>query len=245
VDLIASSPELSIVLPAYEEAENLRILLPALKESAQMLAPRCEILVVDATHPRDATPQVCADHGVNYVPRRGGDCYGHAVRTGIADSRGSRVCFMDADGSHNPRFLPALWNKREEADLLIASRYMPGGKTENPAILIFMSLMVNVVFRLVLRLPCRDVSNSFRMYRGDDLRALSLECDNFDIVEEILVLLCCKHPGYRIHEVPSTFEERKAGKTKRRLVAFAFSYLAVLWRLWRLRRRVVNRGEQR
>jgi len=244
VDLIASSPELSIVLPAYEEAENLRILLPALKEAAKILTPRCEILVVDTAHPRDATPQVCADTGVKYVPRRGGDCYGHAVRTGIADSRGSRVFLMDADGSHNPGILPALWMKREEADLIIASRYMPGGKTENPAILIFMSLMVNVVFRVVLRLPCRDVSNSFRLYRGEDLRALRPECDNFDIVEEILVLLSCEHPGYRIHEVPSTFEERKAGKTKRRLVAFAFSYLAVLWRLWRLRRRVVKGRKQ-
>jgi dolichol-phosphate mannosyltransferase len=233
--------ELSVVLPAYEEAENLRNLLPALKASAGAITASYEILVVDTATPRDATPEVCADIGVTYVPREGGDYYGHAVRTGIARSRGQYVVLMDADGSHSPTFLPKLWSPRESADVVIASRYMPGGKTENPAILIFMSLMVNVVFRTVLGLNCRDVSNSFRLYRGDDLRALRLSCNNFDIVEEILVLLSFTHPGYRIHEVPFTFEERKAGKTKRKLVAFALSYFAVLWRLYRLRRKAEAR----
>jgi len=235
--LKAESLELSIVLPAYEEAENLRLLLPALKAVAAALTPSHEILVVDASQPRDATPEVCAEHGVTYLPRRGGDYYGHAVRTGIADSRGRSVILMDADGSHNPTFLPQLWAHRETSDLVIASRYMPGGKTENPAILIFMSLVVNVVFRIVLGLRCFDVSNSFRLYRGDDVRALTLSCNNFDIVEEILVLLSFTHTHYRIQEVPFTFEERKAGKTKRKLLTFAMSYLAVLGRLYALRRR--------
>ncbi len=233
--------ELSIVLPAYEEADNLRMLLPVLREAVQTLTPSYEILVVDTAQPRDATPQVCADASVTYLPRRGGDYYGHAVRTGIASSRGRFVILMDADGSHNPTFTRELWAQRDSSDLVIASRYMAGGKTENPAILIFMSLVVNVVFRLVLGLRCFDVSNSFRLYRGDDLRALQLSCDNFDIVEEILVLLSFTHPGYRIHEVPFTFEERKAGKTKRKLFAFAISYLAVLWRLYKLRRKVETR----
>jgi dolichol-phosphate mannosyltransferase len=238
VDLIPDAPELSIVLPAYEEADNLRALLPVLKNVAHGLTPSHEILIVDTSSPRDASPQVCAEAGVKYVPRRGGDCYGHAVRTGIEESAGRFVLLMDADGSHNPSFLPGLWEKRNEADLVIASRYMPGGKTENPALLIFMSLMVNVIFRLTLGLRCRDVSNSFRLYQGNDLRALRLSCDNFDIVEEILVLLSCEHPGYRICEVPITFEERKAGKTKRKLVTFALSYLAVLWRLRRLKSQI-------
>jgi len=233
----SDAPELSIVLPAYEEAENLRTLLPALKNLAASLAPSFEILVVDTSEPHDGSPEICSEIGVDYLPRRGGDSYGHAVRTGIADSRGTFVLLMDADGSHNPAFIPRLWEKRHAADLVIGSRYMAGGKTENPAILIFLSLMVNVVFRFVLGLRCRDVSNSFRLYHGDHLRGLRLACDNFDIVEEILVLLSCVHPGYRIQEVPITFEERKAGKTKRRLLAFAFSYLSVLHRLWRLRKK--------
>lgn len=236
---MSSEPiDLSIVMPAYEEAENLKALLPKLKAAACALTPHYEILVVDTREPRDETPAVCEQAGVRYIPREGGDYYGHAVRTGIAQANGPHVVLMDADGSHDPGFIAQLWAQRETSDLVIASRYMPGGKTENPAILIFMSLMVNVVFRLVLGLRCRDVSNSFRLYRGQDLKVLELTCNNFDIVEEILVLLSFTHRDYRITEIPFTFEERKAGKTKRKLFAFAVSYVAVLWRLYQLRRRV-------
>jgi dolichol-phosphate mannosyltransferase len=132
--------------------------------------------------------------------------------------------------------VPRLWEQRLDADLVIASRYVAGGKTENPAVLILMSLMVNVVFRLVLGLKCYDVSNSFRLYRGDDFRALRLKCNHFDIVEEILVKLITPHPGYRVKEVAFLFEKRKAGKTKRNLFTFALGYGITLLRMMKLRR---------
>ena len=237
--------ELSIVLPAYEEGENLENLLPKLQEVAKRIVGSHEILVVDTERPRDATPEVCARHGVRYVPREGGAMYGNAVVTGIAKSRGRRVLFMDADGSHNPEFIPELWRWREDYDLVIASRYAPGGKTENPWILILMSQVVNVVFRLALGLRCLDVSNSFRLYRGEDLRKLRLECQHFDIVEEILVKLVFSRENYRLKEVPSTFEKRKAGKTKRQLMAFALGYLGTLRRLRSLKRKVAVSSAKR
>jgi dolichol-phosphate mannosyltransferase len=227
--------ELSVVLPAYEEAESLRQILPALKELVGRLTPRFEVLVVDTREPRDDTPQLCQQLGVTCVPRRGGDLYGDAVRTGLATAQGDWIAMMDADGSHNPHALAALWQHRLNYDLVVASRYVRGGQTENPAILIFMSHMVNIVFRLALRLRCYDVSNSFRLYRGADVRALHLECDHFDVVEEILVKLADSRPNFRIKEVPFTFEKRKAGKTKRRLVTFILGYLGTLGRLWRLK----------
>ncbi len=231
-------PELSVVLPAYREADNLRQMLPILNEVARSLTPRYEIMVIDAEQPLDDTPAICRDAGAVYVPRHGGASYGHAIRTALAVVKGRHVIFMDADGSHNPRFLPQLWAERERADLVIASRYVRGGKTENPAVLIFLSLMVNVVFRVVLGLKCYDVSNSFRLYQGDALRRLQLKCDNFDIIEEILIKLSSSQPGYRIKEVPFTFERRKAGTTKRQLLAFAIGYLGTLLRLSRFKRQV-------
>jgi dolichol-phosphate mannosyltransferase len=228
--------DLSIVLPAYQEADNLRRLLPVLHEVARSLTSRYEIVVVDTEQALDDTPTVCRENGVVYAPRRGGSLYGHAIRTALEVARGRHVAFLDADGSHNPRFLPQLWAERDGADLVIASRYIRGGKTENPAVLILMSLIVNVVFRIVLGLKCYDVSNSFRLYQGDALRQLRLECDNFDIIEEILIKLSASHPGFRIKEVPFTFEKRKAGTTKRRLLSFALGYVATLARLWRFKR---------
>ena len=233
-----ASPELSVVLPAYQEADSLRQVLPVLREVARSLTRSCEIIVIDTEQPLDDTASICRELGVTCVPRRGGTLYGHAIRTALQVAHGNYVIFMDADGSHNPRFLPQLWAERERADLVIASRYVRGGKTENPAVLILMILMVNVVFRLVLGLQCYDVSNSFRLYRGDPLRRLELECSNFDIVEEILIKLSYSQPDYHIKEVPFTFEKRKAGATKRQLVAFAIGYLATLARLAKFRRQM-------
>jgi dolichol-phosphate mannosyltransferase len=224
-----------VALPAYEEAANLEMLLPLLRQSADSLGVTWEILVIDTEQPRDQTPEVCRQNGVRYVPRQQGPLYGHAIRTALRQAKGKWVIFMDADGSHNPGFLPSLWEHRDNADLVIASRYIQGGKTENPAALIFMSLMVNVAFRMALGLKCYDVSNSFRLYRGDDLRALTLKCNNFDIVEEILVKLAMARPGYRIKEVPFVFEKRKAGKTKRNLLIFALGYITTLLRLMKMK----------
>jgi dolichol-phosphate mannosyltransferase len=86
------------------------------------------------------------------------------------------------------------------------------------------------------KLSRNDLSNSFRLYRGDALRSLSLECRNFDILEEILLKLSLRHAGFSILEIPFTFKKRKAGRTKRDLVAFMFSYLGTLRRLRRLRK---------
>lgn len=231
-----ASPELSIVLPAYEEAANLAVLLPKLHTVAQTLASSHEIVVVDTESPRDATPQICQQHNARYVARRGGNLYGHAIRTALMEAQGKYVVFMDADGSHNPVFLPELWQHRSTADLVIASRYVRGGKTENPAVLIFLSLVVNLVFRFVLGLKCYDVSNSFRLYRGDDLRKLQLKCNHFDIVEEILVKLVFARKAYILKEVPIVFEKRKAGQTKRNLFTFAIGYIVTLVRLMKLKR---------
>lgn len=233
--VITAPPQLSIVLPAYEEAPNLERLLPRLHEIVAELAIPYEILVVDTQTPRDESPMVCEKHRVRYVPREGGGLYGHAIRTAVKQAHGDFVILMDADGSHNPTYVPTLWQQRHAADLVIASRYVRGGKTENPAVLIFMSLVVNLIFRFVLGLKCYDVSNSFRLYRGADFRALQLQCDHFDIVEEILVKLITFHPGYRILEIPFVFEKRKAGKTKRNLLTFALGYFVTLVRMVKLK----------
>jgi len=231
----SSQIELSLILPAYEEARNLEILLPALKAALDGEEVNYEVLVIDTERPLDDTPDVCARNGVSYHPRKGGALYSHAVKTGISASAGKWVLFMDADGSHSVSMVAVLWARRHDADLVIASRYVKEGRTENPAILIFLSLVVNAVFRFVLGLKCKDVSNSFRLYEGGELRSLRLECENFDIVEEILIKLSLSKKDFTILEVPFTFGTRQAGKTKRNLLTFAISYLGTLWKLYHLK----------
>jgi dolichol-phosphate mannosyltransferase len=196
------------------------------------LGVEASILVVDAQAPLEGTREVCAGHArVAHLHREGGNTYGDAIRTGFRRAEAEWIVVMDGDGSHHPRYLADLWAARADADLVVASRYVAGGGTENPAFLILMSLMVNVVFRWVLGLPCHDVSNSYRLYRAERVQSLELECDNFDIVEEILAKLIHQVPPCRIKEIPVLFERRKAGESKRNLVAFALGYVFTLGRL--------------
>lgn len=224
--------DLTIVIPAYREAEALSLLLPRLKAQVERLSPNSEILIIDTQTPLDHTREVCREHGVRYVARANGNNYGDAVRTGIAEARGEFLLFMDADGSHNPNQLHLLWDQREASDLVIGSRYVDGGITENPAVLILMSWVVNVTYRLVFGLRVMDVSNSFRLYRAQYLREMPLRCENFDIIQEILIR-APRLGATRIVEVPVTFEKRKAGESKRNLLQFAFTYLTTMLRLMR------------
>ncbi|MDQ6679169.1 MAG: glycosyltransferase [Acidobacteriota bacterium] len=210
-------------------------LLPVLKENAGALTPSHEIIVIDASEPLDNTAEVCQVNGVRHVYRTGGDHYGDAVRTGIAEAQGRWILFMDADGSHNPIHLQRLWAKRESFDIVVGSRYVAGGETENPWILICMSFIVNLTFRMAFHLDCRDVTNSFRLYRGAPLRALTLQSDDFDIIEEILIRIVAGPAQGTVTEVPVVFERRKAGESKRKLMAFAASYLTTLARLRKFR----------
>jgi len=223
--------ELSVVLPAYREEENLRGLLPRLKAALSAITPDHELLVVDSLKPLDATAEACSANGARCVNRKGSDLFGDAVRTGITEARGRFVIFMDADGSHAPEFIGQLYSHRDEADIVIASRYIEGGDTENNPLLIAMSHALNWLYGAVLGIKCRDISNSFKLYRGEQLKALKLYCGNFDIVEEILVKIVRANSATRIKEIPFTFEKRKFGETKRNLAVFMFSFLVTLLRL--------------
>lgn len=221
----------SVVLPAFREDENLRILLPRLKQTLDQLDRGSEVLVVDTHEPLDDTEAVCAAAGVRHLRRGPGNSFGDAVRTGIEHARGERVVFMDADGSHPPEFIPRLLAEEADSDVVIASRYVEGGHTENPRLLIFMSRVVNVCYSLVLNLKCKDVSNSFKLYRADQLRSVALKSENFDIIEELLFKLGRRYPGLRIREVPFSFRRRMFGETKRNLFLFMLSYVFTIVRL--------------
>ncbi len=229
--MTTDAPEVSIVIPAYHEEENLRAIMPRLVAVLRAAGVPYEVLVIDTCEPLDNTREVCGEWGAHYLPRRGSNMFGDAIRTGLAAARGRWILTMDADGSHTPEFVPKLLAHREQADVVIASRYVAGGYTENSAVLVFMSHVVNIVYRIVLGLKCQDVSNNFKLYRTELVQGLHLRCNNFDIVEEILYKLHRRHPALRIVEVPFSFKKRMFGNTKRNLVAFMFSYLITLLRL--------------
>lgn len=139
-------------------------------------------------------------------------------------------------GSHSPEEIGKLLDNCEDYDITIGSRYVKNGKTENNFILILMSWMVNVAYRICLKIKVKDISNSFRLYKACDIKKLKLESNNFDIVEEILIKLCLENKEYRIREVPITFEKRKYGESKRKLGKFILSYINTMRKLMRFRK---------
>lgn len=223
--------DLSVIMPAYLEEENLRIILPRLKSVLTGLKIKYEINVIDTMAPKDNSKEVCLANGVNYRSREKSDFYGDAVRTGIKYAQGQKTIFMDADGSHTPEFIPQLLANGTGFDVVIASRYIAGGMTDNSFALILMSKVVNIVYSKVLNLQCKDVSNSFKLYQSEMLKNLALYSNNFDIVEEILFKLKKQKPDLKIKEIPYTFKERMFGHTKRNLLFFAFSYVYSLLKL--------------
>ncbi|MEI7987262.1 MAG: glycosyltransferase [Armatimonadota bacterium] len=222
---------ISIVLPSYLEEENLRFLLPRINETLARIGKTYEVIVVDTISPLDETKQVCTQNNARYLNRSPSNAFGDAVRTGIAAARGERVVFMDADGSHTPEFIATLEASSKDYDVVIASRYIEGGFTDNSWALIAMSRFLNITYSFILNLNCKDVSNSFKIYKREQLLPIDLKCQNFDIVEEILYKLNKMNPGLKILELPYTFKQRAFGKTKRNLLVFMLTYLKTIIQL--------------
>lgn len=227
---------ISIVIPAYHEAENLRVLLPAIHVALSDLKLPYEILVVDTMTPTDDTKDICLQENALCIQRENGNFYGDAISTGIRRAQYAKTAVMDADGSHDPKDIVRMYDtmRQESLDLVIGSRYIRGGNSHNGPVLKLMSLTVNLIFRTVFQIRARDVSNSFRLYDSGKLKQIPLECRNFDIVEEILIKLRRRNENFRMKEIPIFFARRKAGKSKRNLFAFACSYLKTIWHLYRV-----------
>src|SRR3977135_3913255 len=136
---------LSLVLPALNEAENLDRVLPELKKALVALGPTYEIIVVDGGS-SDGTHEIVRKHGARLVSQKLPG-FGGAYRAGFEQARGEYVITLDADGSHDPKFLKDLWAARAEGDVVIASRYVLGGAAEMPVMRRVMSRILNLTFR--------------------------------------------------------------------------------------------------
>lgn len=228
--------ELSVVIPALNEADNLAKLLPQLHAVLSSLGIEYEIIVVD-NNSSDATAEVCAAEGAILIQQTEPG-YGGALRAGFEHASGQYILTMDADLSHVPDFIPAMWNRRADAELVIASRYVEGGSADMPLYREILSIILNVVYTKLLSLPLKDISSGFRLYRTSALTDLDLRSNDFDAQEEILIK--CYARGYKIIEVPFRYMPRVTGKSKVKLLRFGVSYLKTLIRMWKLRNSIAS-----
>jgi dolichol-phosphate mannosyltransferase len=232
-----------VALATYNEIENLPSLIPAIHSQL----PDAHVLVVDDNSP-DGTGRWCDEEAARspwftVIHRAGKLGLGSAswAAMQVAIERGYEMLItLDADWSHPPEVLPRQVAAAASADVVIGSRYCPGGKIEGwPATRRAVSAVMNFATRLALGLPLRDASSACRLYGVEMLKQLDfteLTATGYAYLEEILWQL--HRRGARFAEVPIAFTDRRAGASKVHL-GEAWGKAAVLSRLaWqRLTRR--------
>ena len=223
--------DLSVVVPAIDEEHNIPGLIERVSKVMDRLEKSYEILVVDGGS-RDQTVEKATAAGARVVRQRGKG-YGGALRTGFQEARGNHIFTMDADLSHEPEFFLRMWECRDQAEVVIASRYVSGASADMSFFRYFLSRILNGVYGAILSLGIRDLSSGFRMYRKAALDSITFQGEDFDTLQEILLKLYCQ--GWRVTEVPFHYRVRKSGRSHVRLLKFARAYLATLFKMWGLR----------
>ncbi len=225
-----------ICLPTYDEKDNLGPMISAVLAAV----PEVDVLVVDDNSPdgtgRLADEIAAREPRVKVLHRAGkeglGKAYLAAFAWALARDYGL-VLEMDCDFSHDPRYLPAMLAAAAEADLVLGSRYVPGGGTVNWGLgRKLISRGGSLYARTILGLRVRDLTGGFKCFRREVLEAIdlaSVECSGYAFQIELTFRAVRK--GFRVKEVPIVFEDRRVGQSKmsKRIV------LEALKKVWSIR----------
>jgi dolichol-phosphate mannosyltransferase len=228
------SRQVLVVIPTYNEIDNIESIINRLRAAA----PHAHALVVDDGSP-DGTGELAdkiaqRDDHVHVLHRTSKNGLGAAYVAGFGwalDHDYDVVVEMDADGSHAPEELPRLLDALDDADLVIGSRYVRGGRLHNwPLHRLLLSRGANLYTRIMLGMPVRDATAGYRAYRRHVLRSLPLtEIASQGYCFQIDLAWRTWRAGHRVTEVPITFTERARGASKmsRNVVIEAFWRVAV------------------
>lgn len=229
---VADLGRVLVVIPTYNEAENLEPVVARLRASV----PEADVLVVDDGSP-DGTGDIAdrlaaADESLHVMHRSEkaglGAAYIAGFRRALAEGY-DVVVEMDSDGSHAPEELPRLLTALRDADLVIGSRWVTGGQIRNwPLYRQVISIGGSTYARVLLRFPVRDSTSGYRAFRRQVLEELKLDevasqgyCFQIDLAWKTW------RSGFRVREVPITFTEREVGRSK-------MSRAIVIEALWRV-----------
>jgi dolichol-phosphate mannosyltransferase len=222
-----------VVLPTYNEAENLARIVAAVLER---LPDSRRVLVVDDNSP-DGTGEIAdrlaaGDDSVSVLHRERKEGLGPAYLAGFREALAAgaeRIIEMDADFSHDPAYVPQLLRAAEGADLVIGSRYVPGGGvTDWGPLRRFISRGGSAYARRALGIPVRDLTGGFKCFRREVLEAIDLDSiTSKGYAFQVETTYRAIQAGFRVVEVPIVFRDRREGSSKmsRAIVAEA------MWRV--------------
>ena len=227
------SDEAWVILPTYNEAENLERIVSAVLER---LPEDGRVLVVDDNSP-DGTGEIAdrlaaSNESISVLHRQDKEGLGPAYLAGFhvaLEAGAQRIVEMDADFSHDPAYLPQLIGAADHYDLVIGSRYVPGGGvTDWGTMRRFISRGGSIYARLALRVPVRDLTGGFKCFRREVLEAI-----NLDTIEargyafQVETTYRALKAGFRVVEIPIVFRDRTDGTSK-------MSHSIVAEAMWRV-----------
>lgn len=208
-----------IIIPTYNERENLENIVSAIHS----VVPHVHILVVDDNSP-DGTGRIADelaenDERVHVLHRAGKAGLGKAYLAGFQWALGreyERIMEMDADFSHDPKYLPDMLSASEDADMVVGSRYVSGGGTRDWGLARrFISRGGGLYARTILGMKTQDLTAGFICYRRETLEAIDLEAvSSTGYVFQIELKYRVHKKGLTIVEVPIVFPDRVAGESK-------------------------------
>ena len=213
---------LFIVIPTYNEADNLEELVSQLWA---LPIPYVKILIVDDASP-DGTGEIADrlshDHPDRFsvIHRKGklglGSAYITGFKAALAENPDA-IVQMDADFSHSPSYLPDFLTQLHDADAILGSRYVHGGRLDERwgKGRLFLSWFGNFYARTILGLSIRDVTGGFRMWKKETLQGMPLDSVRSDgYVFQVEMAYIATKLGYRLKEFPIYFEDRRIGQSK-------------------------------
>lgn len=238
--MCASVPKVMVVIPTYNESDN----LPAI--AAELFAQpveNLEILVVDDASP-DGTGQVADNLAARYADRVHvihrpsklglGTAYITGFRYALAHGA-DYIAQMDADFSHSPDYVPQFLEALQEHDVAVGSRYVAGGQLDEQWGLgrYLLSWFANSVYtRLILNLQVRDATAGFKCFRRKVLETIDLDSVHSNgYVFQVEMAYLCEKLGFRVLELPILFEDRRIGKSKMTIPV----KLEAAWRVFEIR----------
>ncbi|XP_032827010.1 dolichol-phosphate mannosyltransferase subunit 1 isoform X1 [Petromyzon marinus] len=220
---MAKAPRVSLLLPTYNERENLPIVLWLIDQSLTQSGLAYEVIVIDDGSP-DGTLKVARQlqdiygaHKIVLKPRERKLGLGTAYIHGMKYAKGEFIVIMDADLSHHPKFIPEFLRKQKEGnyDIVSGTRYLEGGGVHGWDLQRkVVSRGANFLAQLLLNPGASDLTGSFRLYRKEALQRLMDVCVSKGYVFQMEMIVRARQLGLSVGEVPITFVDRLYGESK-------------------------------
>lgn len=234
-----SIPKYSVLLPTYNERENLPYMIYFLDQAFSTISASYEVIIIDDSSP-DGTQTVAKALQAHYgndkiilAPRPGKLGLGSAYTHGIKHASGEYIFIMDADMSHHPKFIPQFITKQKETqcDIVSGTRYVSEGGVHGWTLRRkLVSRVANYLAQVVLRPGVTDLTGSYRLYKRDVFEELMKRMDAKGYVFQMEIIVRAKKMGYNVQQVPITFVDRLFGESKMGTDEIA-QYLVQMWRL--------------